>query len=287
VEEASYSLLQPKFWIAAGLVGNLVLCFLLVRTFSVRALLAYLIGYSLFLIPILSLPLTHMFANYLYASGMVFSIALAALLLSAREQGRLLVPALLLAVVTLHTLVVQRYFYKHGLCMNTMMTSLKAAYLDNNKPKHMSILTLSDAPVHSLRYYTDGRKYPVEFTVLAWNEREAWTDYMFDCDCLVRERPEIMLEVKKWGPVATLINKVANRLPDGTGAFWIKVDKLEEAGKLEVLLDGQPALKTLVRQELITASFPPESYAKAGDYDLEILHVASGKKIQVGTFQVK
>jgi hypothetical protein len=263
-----------------------ILFFLIGRTFSARALLAYLIGYSLFLVPVLTLPITHMFAHYLYGTGIAFSIALAALLLAAGDRLHLLLPSLLIAIASLHTLVVQRYFYRHGLCMHTMLTSLNVAYFDDNMPKHMSILAMPGSQVQSLSYYTEGRKYPTEFTILDWDKRQEWTDYVFNCDCILHKRPGILLEVKEWGPVSTTINHVPNLQPDGNGAFWIKVEKLDELGKLEVLLDGQPALQTKVRPRLITAKFPPERYAQEGKYKLEIRQAESGKTLQVGTFVV-
>ncbi len=287
VEEASFSLFQPMFYTALAVACNLILLYLIVRAFSVRTLLAYLIGYSLFLIPVLTLPITHMFAHYLYGSGVAFSIALAALLLAAQDRLHLLLPALLIAIASLHTLVIQRYFYRHGLCMHTMLTSLNVAYVDDNMPKHMSILAMPGSQVQSLSYYTEGRKYPTEFTILDWDKRQEWTDYVFNCDCILHKRPGILLEVKEWGPVSTIVNNVANRQSDGNGAFWIKVEKLDELGRLEVLLDGQPALQTKVRPGLITAKFPPEQYAQEGKYQLEIRQLESGKTLRVGTFVVE
>lgn len=287
LEEANYSLLQSAFSISAAVVCHIVLCFLIWRNFSFRAVVGYFIGYGLFLVPILSIPLTHMFAYYLYGSGVAFSVGLAALLLSAKKTIYKLIPALLIVVVTLHTIVVQRYFYKHGLCMNNMLTSLKAAWLEDHKPNHMSILTMPGSPVHPLHCYTHGRKYPLEFTILDWSQRKEGSGYIFDCDCLVRKRPEIIMEIKSWGPSSTILNKIANPQPNGTGAFWIKVDMMEEdLGKLEVLLGGQSALNTEVRPGIITANFPPDIYAKVGEYTLEIQQATTGKKIRIGTFVV-
>lgn len=182
---------SPVIWAAAAL--HLALLIMLWRVFSFRAALAYLVGYLIFLIPVLLISAKG--AHYLYGSGLVFSIAIGALLtLNWRQESRRLLfflPIGMLVVATFHTLVIQRYFYNTGSCMSSIANTIESSYLTEGAPEKMTFLVEPGAPGHVLRRFTHHRErigshFPVKFEVVDWDKRnEGKSKFIFNSACVV------------------------------------------------------------------------------------------------------
>jgi hypothetical protein len=293
-ESHNWALQSPAF-IGIAVVGHLALLAVLWLAFSYRAVLAYLFGYVLFLIPILFIPGTG--SHYLYGSGIAFSLGIGALLAMEREhpQKTLLraIPLVLLAIAVLHTLLNQQYFYKTGLCMDSVENTVESAYLADGKPDSMSVLINPDAPGHVLARFLHNKEmigsyFPVKFQVVSWEQRqETKYDYIFNCDCLVHKLEPFKLAVKNWGPQSTPLNVIPNQQPDGSGALWIEVPDTKDVGELQVMIGGQAATLTSIQPQVITAAFPPELFSQPGEKEIAIKKVATGQVLPIGRFVVE
>ncbi len=293
-ESHNWALQSPAF-IGIALVGHLALLAVLWLAFSFRAVLAYLFGYVLFLVPILLIPGTG--SHYLYGSGIAFSIAIGALL--ALKQGhaqRALLTAIpigLLVIAFLHTLLNQQYFYRTGLCMDSIENTVESAYLADGKPDTMSVVINPDAPGHVLARFLHNKEmigsyFPVKFQVVNWDQRqEIQYGYIFNCDCLVHKLEPFKLAVKNWGPQSTPLNAIPNQQPDGSGALWIEVEDTKDVGELQVMIGGQAATLTSIQPKVITAAFSPELFAQPGEKELAIKKVATGQIFPIGRFVVE
>lgn len=182
--------LLPRIWFAG--LAHATLLILLWRALSFRVMLAYLGGYALFLIPIL--PIASKAAHYLYGSGLVTSIAIAALLAgkwSEARKFRLLIPLAMLMVLTLHSLVIQRDIYQTGVCMSVASKTIESSYLATGSPSEMSIIVDDGAPGHVLRRYAThreiiGMNLPLKMQVFdAINKAEDKSTYRFNTNCIV------------------------------------------------------------------------------------------------------
>lgn len=294
-------LTEPHTWglssplsIWAAVSAHFSLLVVLGLAFSFRVVLAYLFGYLIFLIPILLIP--GQGAHYLYGSGLVFSLAIGALLaLNWKRGGKILVaiPIGLLIASVLHTVVIQSYFYKTGSCMNRLAMTMESSYLTDGGPEIMSILVEPSAPGHVLHRFTHNRTmigsyFPVTFQVVDWDKRgEKKTDYLFNSDCVVYKPSVVNLKINNWGPQSTVVGVIPGLQPDGSAGIWIQVSGALWLGDAQVLFSGQPARATSVQPKLITAAISPENFSKSGKKEISIKQVSTGKVFPVGFLNVE
>ena len=195
VSEPHVWLLQPatRIWIAG--LAHISLLILIWRFFSLRILLIYLGGYFLFLIPVL--PIAAKGAQYLYGSALAMSLALAALVTIRANAGRTLrfvVLGILLFVLALHTLSVQREFYRTGICMVTASKTIESVFLGEGSPAVMSIAIEAGAPGHVMQRFATGRQIigansPLSLQVIDASKPESTqAKFAFNAGCVVYKR---------------------------------------------------------------------------------------------------
>lgn len=134
----------------------------------------YLYLYTLFLVPVLFIPIKA--AHYLYASSIFFSVAIAWLLITGPSlmSVRRLWAGLVLVLVLLHSAVLQVFVYRTGTCMNVAMIGIEAVHMTLGRPAILEMRAKLGAPAHILHRISTGRdkvgdSYPVEFKVVNWN----------------------------------------------------------------------------------------------------------------------
>jgi hypothetical protein len=121
--------LLARWQFVCGVALHLGLLAMLWRRFGAAWMLAYLAGYFVFLLPVLTLPITG--AHYLYGPGIAFALGWAAVLApdaAARvEAGRTGAPAVavtaLLAALGLRSLWIQQVVYSEGRCQSVLIAS--------------------------------------------------------------------------------------------------------------------------------------------------------------------
>lgn len=293
-------LTEPHLWsissklsIWAAVFAHLSLLVILGYAFSYRVVLAYLLGYVIFLIPVLLIPTKG--AHYLYGSGLVLSLAIGALLTLNWKRGRkilIAIPIGLLIVSVLHAVMIQRYFYKTGSCMNSLAMTMESSYLADGGPEIMSILVEPSAPGHVLHRFAHnkvmiGSYFPVAFQVVDWDMRgDNKTHYLFNSDCVVYKQSVVDLKIINWGPQSTVVDMIPGLQPDGSAGIWIQVSGALGLGDAQVLFDGQPARATSVQPNLITAAISPKKFTKPGKKEISIKQVSTGKVFTVGFLNV-
>ncbi len=159
---------------AAALLAHLAVVGVLWAKAGWRAAAGYLYCYLLFLFPVLFLPIKA--AHYLYASSAVFSVALAWILVGPGPWRSLSSSAavLVLALMLIHSIVLQNFVYRLGACMNTAMTGVEALHLTLGRPAMLELRAEPGAPAHVLHRFTTGRSRvggvsPVRLTVVDWD----------------------------------------------------------------------------------------------------------------------
>jgi len=68
--------------------------------------------------------------------------------------------------------------------------------------------------------------------------------------------------------------------------LWIEVSGTQGLGEAQVLFSGQPAKLTTVQDKLITAAIATDQLAVAGNKEVVIKQIATGKLFPVGTFKL-
>lgn len=158
-----------------------------------RFALGYLYLYLLFLVPVLFIPIKA--AHYLYASSIFFSIAVAWLVVApaSRFAPLRLFGGLLLALVLVHTVVLQGFIYRLGSCMDTAITGVEAVHMTLGRPPTLEMRAEPGAPVHVLHRFSTGRdkvgdSYPVKMTVVDWGAKLTEGQYVLAMDhqCRIR-----------------------------------------------------------------------------------------------------
>jgi hypothetical protein len=284
---------------SAASIGIAVACHLgllsfLWRIFSFRVLVAYLIGYTLFLLPVLFLPFPC--SHYLYGSGIAFSLALGALLIFNPERSGIFSTIFSIALLLLslfHALYNHYYLYQIGVCMNRLSTTMESAYLSEGKPDSMTFFAEPGAPAHVLARFVHNRNrignhFGVQLQMAEWEKRgETKTGYIFNQDCLICKPEPFKLKINSWGPNSTQATVNPNPQANGLVGFWVEAEAPPGVGDLQVLANGQPAVEVSVQPKIITATFPPEMIAQPGKMEIAIKQVSSGQIIPVGTFIVE
>lgn len=89
--------------------------------------------------------------------------------------------------------------------------------------------------------------------------------------------------VEAWGPDRAVPGQPFNEQPDGASAFWIRTNCARDGSVVQ--LDGV-ALKTTVRDGLLTASAPNGHELAPGEHAVTILVGGTGETLQVGILTV-
>ncbi len=103
---------------------------------------------------------------------------------------------------------------------------------------------------------------------------------------LLADSSSIELNVSNWGPQSAKIGTIPNEQPDGSMGIWIKASGAQGLGEAQVLFAGQPAKSTSIQEELITAAITSDRLAVAGDHEIVVKHIGTGKIFPVGIFKV-
>ena len=275
-------------------IAHLILTILLWRKFSLKVALAYDAAYLLFLLPVATLSGTA--PHYLYASGVPFSIAIAALLvLNGRKVSRIAraYVLVLLTIAIVHTFKVQAYIYDNGECSITTIASATSVYLSLNAPYEMTIVAekYSSAQI-PMRIFHDrdrlGEYRPVKIKTLNWNHPDADLHFIkFNKDCVVYKSGIEEFSVKHWEPQTTRSGVVVNEQPDGSMGIWVKVAGDFDLGEVELLFDNVPAKVTSQQPGLITASISVEQITEPGLRKVAIRSISTGEVIEIGNFTVE
>lgn len=196
-----YQLLEAGNWVLLGrgefvaaTVLHLILLLLLWRTVGIRWCFAYLAGYFLFVLPVL--PIQTKGAHYLYGSGAILSLGLAALFTLGRtdDHGHYVVRAgglLLLMLTVVHSFMGQRFIYDLGVCVDSATKTLESAYLATGKPREMHVSVEAGAQGHVLHRIATGRSRlgnygPVSVKITdATAPDDNGAAYRFNRECLV------------------------------------------------------------------------------------------------------
>lgn len=93
------------------------------------------------------------------------------------------------------------------------------------------------------------------------------------------------LKVVNWGPQSAKIGTNPNKQPDGSTGIWIEVSGTQGLGEAQVLFSGQPAKSTSIQDKLITAAIATDQLAVAGDKEVAIKQIGTGKIFPVGIFK--
>jgi hypothetical protein len=138
--------------------------------FGLRAVLGYAALYVLFLLPVLGI--SNRGGQYLYASALPFSVAVAALLVPPAGAAALLgrvVAGIVLLVAIAHSWNIQGFAYDLGRCMTVVNTTTEDAWLRAGRPDTVRITAEPGAPARVLHVFTGrdqiGVHYPVRLLV--------------------------------------------------------------------------------------------------------------------------
>ena len=94
------------------------------------------------------------------------------------------------------------------------------------------------------------------------------------------------LKVIDWGAQSAKVGTNPIKQPDGTMGLWIEVSGTQGLGEAQVLFSGQPAKLTTVQEKLITAAITTDQLAVAGNKEVAIKQIATGKLFPVGIFKL-
>lgn len=183
---------------------NILICAILVHVLLVAAIyflvgvryaLGYLFLYTLFLAPILVIPIKA--AHYLYGSGMALSCAIASMLL---YKGKLSLfvkgctISLCIALV-LHSVVLEEFVYSIGVCSRRVLIGVEALHASRGAPKAVDFQAEPGAPAHILHRMFTGRNsiggvYDVSFSISPFgaNAPDNALRLLMKVDCQILEK---------------------------------------------------------------------------------------------------
>ena len=98
--------------------------------------------------------------------------------------------------------------------------------------------------------------------------------------------PLTELKVNNWGPRSTKTDTNPNKQPDGSMGIWIENSGTQGLGDVQVLFAGQPAKSTSVQENLITTAISSDQLTVAGDKEIVVKQLRTGKLFPVGVFKV-
>lgn len=193
--------LLPKWQSWLGIAVHAALLTALWRRFGWQSACAYLAGYFVFLLPVLTLPTLG--THYLYGSGLAFAIAIAFVLVPAHSaaptmglQRALVTTAVLLVAVLLgRSLFIQQDLYSVGKCQSEFLSSFEpmaeAAVLSGSKRLHVSAAPgtrdyIAFRSVFGRTQFMEGGRWPTVFGPVAAEEGDA--NLIMKPDCRVASR---------------------------------------------------------------------------------------------------
>jgi hypothetical protein len=157
----------------AAIAAHFALVLVLLRKFGLMKTGLYCGLYVLFLVPVLFIPSKG--AHYLYGSGLVLSVALAAILVDIKTNPVLsrIFALALMGVLLWHSVKIQLSVYRFGTCMERAMTSTEALFLSNGHPKAIDFRAEPGAPGYVLNRTYFGRNQitgerPIRFSFSKW-----------------------------------------------------------------------------------------------------------------------
>jgi hypothetical protein len=168
IAEASTWVFQSRTALALALGFHALVVACIWRLASLRAAVAYLAGYFIFLFPVLFIAMKG--SHYLFGSSLVLSLAVAFLATGASAPGRL-VGLVAGALLVVHSATMQMEIYRDGSCMDRLAESAESLYLSNGRPQAIEFSWEGAAPAHVLHRYVTGRDqigiyYPVRLTAV-------------------------------------------------------------------------------------------------------------------------
>lgn len=160
---------------ALAVALHVVVCLALGWKLGIKAVLAYLCGYFLFVAPVLLIPIRA--SHYLYGSSIVLSIAIGVLVVQNSKGFYIsrIVGVVALVLLAVHMVNNQNFVYSLGRCMNVAMISTESAYASSDKLKKISFQAEPGATEHVLYRMVTGRNrigdnYPLQLSVSKWGE---------------------------------------------------------------------------------------------------------------------
>lgn len=146
--------------IAAGVV-HMALIFSIYLRNGVRMTLMYIVGYFVFLAPILILEMQS--TQYLYASSLFLSVGVASLFVDRAGLGKTAKAFgfFLVVLLLIHSGRVQLTMYDTGMCMERAKTSLVALTSELEGPGVVTVAAEDGSPEWVLARFSSGRTLPV------------------------------------------------------------------------------------------------------------------------------
>jgi hypothetical protein len=105
-------------------------------------------------------------------------------------------------------------------------------------------------------------------------------------DSTLVERSSGSFKLVDWGPRTTALGLIPNKQPDGNIGIWIKFDGTLNPSRLELLVDGLPAIRTVLQDGLVTAAVDASAVRNPSRRTLEVALRSDGKNIPIGIFRV-
>lgn len=113
---------------------------------------------------------------------------------------------------------------------------------------------------------------------------------------IVSEKPEyatladgststVFCPIDHWGPKQTKLGSGFNLQPDGSSAFWIRINCAPQSTIMQL---GDHNLETTVRSDLVTARLLDKSaLLEEGTFTVKLFDPASGELLRAGDFSIK
>lgn len=89
-----------------------------------------------------------------------------------------------------------------------------------------------------------------------------------------------------WGPRTTALGHIPNQQPDGSIGFWVRFEGNLSPSRLELLVDGLPAIRTVLQDGLVTAAMDATAVRNPSSRTLAIDLRTNDKVIPLGKFRV-
>lgn len=163
-------------YIAFFFCFHLVLVALIYSLFGARLTFAYIALYFMLLGPVLLLPGKG--GHYMYGSSLVLSAGITCVCYYgwSKHLAYRLFSVLGIALLVLHSIVLQKFIYGIGFCMDRAMTTAASVYLSNGRPAGLDFQAEPGAPKHILHRIATSRNrvgdwYPVRLTVSQLGEK--------------------------------------------------------------------------------------------------------------------
>jgi hypothetical protein len=117
-------------------------------------------------------------------------------------------------------------------------------------------------------------------------------DRYFEIKCLKERLASLSsinfsLKVVNWGPRSAKVGTIPNKQPDGSMGIWIEVLATQGLVDAQVIFGGLPAKVTSIMEKHVNAAIAIEQLNQAGDKEVVIIQISTGKTYPVGIFTVE